>query len=161
MSKTIENILVPVDFSSYSTEALHYAATIADRFSSSLLVLHVIPKDVETIATQTQSRYVSRGRPVEYPTRVGQIDLREEAQSALRQFLSSQLSERAVEQRVAIGHPFEQILQTTESEQVDLIVMGTRGRTGLARMVMGSVAEQVVRQAPCPVLMVKASPSTE
>ena len=60
-----------------------------------------------------------------------------------------------VEQRVAVGQPFEQILKTAESETVDMIVMGTNGRTGFAHLVMGSVAERVVRLAPCPVLTVK------
>ncbi len=165
MDKTIQKILVPVDFSSYATEALHYAATIADRFVSSLIVLHVIPKDVETIATQTARRSIegvgSRGRAGDYVVGIsfGQVDLREDARRELRQFLPSQFREREVEQRVEVGPPVEQILALTQREQVDLIVMGTRGRTGLARMVMGSVAEQVVRQAPCPVLMVKTPPT--
>jgi nucleotide-binding universal stress UspA family protein len=59
--------------------------------------------------------------------------------------------------RVWAGHPFERILETAVREQVALIVLGTHGRTGLAHAIMGSVAERVVRLAPCPVLTVKTS----
>ena len=62
-----------------------------------------------------------------------------------------------VELRVLVGHPFERILETAIREQVALIVLGTHGRTGLAHAIMGSVAERVVRLAPCPVLTVKTS----
>ena len=89
------------------------------------------------------------------------VDLRERAQTALQHFLPSELSGRSVELRVEIGHPFEQILEVAKGERVDMIVMGTHGRTGLAHIVLGSVAERVVRMAPCPVLTVKVPPSTE
>jgi universal stress protein A len=58
---------------------------------------------------------------------------------------------------VLVGHPFERILETAVHEKVALIVLGTHGRTGLAHLIMGSVAERVVRLAPCPVLTVQTS----
>ena len=169
MSKPFQTILVPVDFSAYSTEALLYAATLADRFASSVLMLHVIAKDIETQAVHHRT---GRGVPLlgltsqalDLPTEVHEavaVDLREQAQTALQHFLPSQLSGLPVELRVEVGHPFEQILETAKREQVDLIVMGTHGHTGLAHVVLGSVAERVVRMASCPVLTVKAPPSTE
>ena len=169
MNKTIQKILVPVDFSSYATEAFLYAATLADRFASSVLVLHVIAKDIET---QAVHQHMGRGNPLlgltsetlDLPTEVHEtvtVDLREQAQTALQQFLPSPLGGLKVERRVEVGHPFEQILETAKREQVDLIVMGTHGRTGLAHIVLGSVAERVVRMASCPVLTVKAPVVTE
>jgi nucleotide-binding universal stress UspA family protein len=144
------------------------AVTLADQFAASLLVLHIIPKDMETVATRSglastrpystvRSSYTSPQIGISF----GQIDLREAARRELRQFLSDQIGKRAVEQRVEVGHPFEQILHTAEREPVDLIVMGTNGRTGLAHLVMGSVAERVVRLAPCPALTVKAPPDAD
>ncbi len=171
MNKTIENILVPVDFSPYSTEALLYAATLADHLASTVVVLHVIAKEIEA---QTVHQRAGRGVPLfgwgvtsetlgvspEMHEAVV-VDLRERAQTALQHFLPSELSGRSVELRVEIGHPFEQILEVAKGERVDMIVMGTHGRTGLAHIMLGSVAERVVRMAPCPVLTVKAPPSTE
>ncbi len=170
MSKTFHTILVPVDYSPYSTEALLYAASIATQFSSSLLVLQVIAKEIETIAAHQRSG--RHGLPphvlgpfsesLEMPgeeVSVVEVDLREQAQSALQHFLPEALSGLPVELRVAIGHPFEQIIEIAQNEQMDLIVMGTHGRTGLAHLVMGSVAERVVRMAPCPVMTVKAPAS--
>ena len=72
---------------------------------------------------------------------------------------SWQLAHHAIELRVLVGQPFERILKTAVQEHVALIVLGTHGRTGLAHLIMGSVAERVVRLAPCPVLTVKASPA--
>jgi nucleotide-binding universal stress UspA family protein len=85
------------------------------------------------------------------------IDLREQAYTALQAFLPTQIAHHAVELRVLVGQPFERILETAGDEKVSLIVLGTHGRTGLAHTIMGSVAERVVRLAPCPVLTVHAS----
>jgi universal stress protein A len=85
------------------------------------------------------------------------IDLREQAYTALQAFLPARMAHHAVELRVLVGHPFERILETAVHEKVALIVLGTHGRTGLAHLIMGSVAERVVRLAPCPVLTVKTA----
>jgi nucleotide-binding universal stress UspA family protein len=173
MSKTFTTILVPVDFSAYATEALLYAASIADRFSSSLLVFHVIAREVQTYATRRHLEHSGLPHQTfsllgpfsemrqEFPevTDTVTIDLREQARTALQQFLPPPLAGHALELRLAVGHPFEEILAIATQEHVDLIVMGTHGRTGLAHMTLGSVAERVVRLAPCPVLTVKAAPA--
>ena len=83
------------------------------------------------------------------------VDYRERAYEALQAFLPPRLSQCPVELRVVVGHPFERIVETAVREPAGLIVLGTHGRTGLSRVAMGSVAERVVRLAPCPVLTVK------
>lgn len=164
-----DTILVPVDFSSYATEALLYAATLARRFTSQLIVLHVIAKEFETVSVhQSAGR---RGLPphvmgplteaLDVPdetTEAIAIDFHQQAMTALQHFLPVELRGLRVERRVAIGHPFEQIVDIAKDESVDLIVMGTHGRTGLTHLMLGSVAERVVRLAPCPVLTVKGVP---
>jgi universal stress protein A len=165
MSRTFQKILVPVDFSPYATEAVQYAHSIAQHFGASLLVLHVIAHEVEQAVTNYHLG--RRGLPLLGPfaappevpvdiTNTVVIDLREQALVALQHFLPSELLGIVVEPRVVVGDPAVQILHLAQQEAVDLIVMGTHGRTGLAHMVFGSVAEHVVRQAPCPVLTVKA-----
>jgi nucleotide-binding universal stress UspA family protein len=159
-----QTILVPVDFSSSANTALRYAASIAERFGSSLLVLHVIAKEVEMgmVCRHVGPRIIPllgpEAAPVTVPAEVLEtvtIDLREQAQVALHHLVAPWPIERPVELRVEVGHPVEQILDVVTRDDVDLIVMGTHGRTGLAHAVLGSVAERVVRLAPCPVLTVK------
>ena len=85
---------------------------------------------------------------------------REQAYQALQTFLPSALAEHPLELRVVFGRPFERIVEMAVAEDVGLIVMGTQGRTGLAHLALGSIAERVVRLAPCSVLTVK-SPTAE
>jgi len=165
-------ILVPVDFSAYSTSALRYAAGMAARFASSIVVLHVIPRETTTHAMQRRLGHsampflepaAAQNTP-DIPFDVAEevvVDLREQAYTALQAFLPVQLVQYPVELRVVVGHPFERILEVAVRENVALIVLGTHGRTGLAHAIMGSVAERVVRLAPCPVLTVKAATTSE
>lgn len=166
------SILVPVDFSTYSADALRYAVGIADRFASTLIVLHVIPRETTTHAVYRRlgRRDLSFLGPLspenvpEVPSEVLEavvVDLREQAYTALQSFLPAHIARYPVELRVLAGHPFERILETAVHEKVALIVLGTHGRTGLAHAIMGSVAERVVRLAPCPVLTVKTSTAEE
>jgi len=165
-------LLVPVDFSDYSTAALRYAAGIAERFASSLIVLHVMARETTTHAVQ--QRLGHRDVPLlgpfvaqsgtEVPPDIEEevvSKLREQTYTALQAFLPAQLAKHPVELRVVVGHPFERILETAVREHIALIVLGTHGRTGLAHAMMGSVAERVVCLAPCPVLTVKVATAAE
>jgi nucleotide-binding universal stress UspA family protein len=164
-------ILVPVDFSAYAAAALRYASAMADRFAASVLVLHVIARDTATHAVQR--RIGSQGTTMPdpllttyapaLPSDVEEVvsALREQAYTALQACVPAQLARHPVELRVVVGHPFERILETAVREHVGLIVLGTHGRTGLLHALMGSVAERVVRLAPCPVLTVKAATAKE
>ena len=159
-------ILVPVDFSDYSTQALERAGDIAGRFDSSIIVLHVITAEsgVQVLA----SRLGKYSADIPGPEAEGEQEVsdkeietamdphREQAYEALQAFLPSQLADQDVELRVVFGRPFERILETAVAAEAGLIVMGTHGRTGLERIAVGSVAERVIRLAPCPVLTLKA-----
>lgn len=171
MKRTLDRILVPIDFSDSSAEALQIAASIGERFSSTLLILHVIPKEVEEHVTHVHLGHGGSpmlgpySGPIEIPSHVQEtitIDLRDRAHTAMQEFLPSHLNYPALELLVAVGVPYEQILQTATDQHVDLIIMGTHGRTGLSHTLLGSVAERVQRLASCPVLTVKAtSPMSE
>ena len=136
-------------------------------------VLHVIPRETTTQVVSQRlgyrnlpSMFLDPVHPQNAPAVPSEvaanviIDLREQAYTALQAFLPTQMAHHAVELRVLVGHPFERILETAVHEQVGLIVLGTHGRTGLAHLIMGSVAERVVRLAPCPVLTVR-TPTAE
>ena len=162
------SILVPVDFSPYAANAVRYALDIAGHYASSIIVVHVISRETTTQAVSHRLGYrdlpffgpLQPQSPLEVPQAVAEevvIDLREQAYTALQAFLPPQMASHTVELRVLVGQPFERILETAVQEKVALIVLGTHGRTGLAHLVLGSVAERVVRLAPCPVLTVKTA----
>ena len=163
-------ILVPVDFPAYSVEALEKAADIAAPFGSSLIVLHVtsagvgvhelanrLGKEVADIPKLgTEGIQAACEQVIE--TVIG--PQREQDYEALRAFLPGRQAGYQVELRVVFGRPSERIVETALAKDAALIVMETRGRSGLERVAVGSVAERVIRLAPCPVLTVK-TPSQE
>ena len=172
LASVFASILVPVDFSPYSVTALRYAADIAGRFGSSVLVVHVLSR--ESGAQDAQRRLQERGlwlpggaraagTPEVSEAVIADIvtTQREHIYTELVQVLPPQLAAYPVELRVLVGHPFERILETAVREEIALIIMGTHGRTGLSRVVLGSIAERVTRLAPCPVLTVKATTAAE
>jgi nucleotide-binding universal stress UspA family protein len=148
--------------------ALEKAAELAERFDASLIALHVIASEVgvqslgQRLGQQTVAPSDSaEGSPEPSDQEIETVldHHREQAYEALQAFLPSPLANRPLELRVVFGRPFERIVETAVKEKVELIVMGTHGRTGLSRLALGSVAERVARLAPCSVLTVKAPTS--
>jgi nucleotide-binding universal stress UspA family protein len=144
---TISRILVPVDFSEHSMRALDCARTLAEKFAASLHVLTVVPDPF--VLPDPGPLYVP------LPEGYGE-GLRQDAESHVRGLLTqADRMKRRAEAAVAFGDPYREILNYVERGSMDLIVMGTHGRGGVAHALMGSVAERVVRSAPCPVLTVR------
>ncbi|HXH14080.1 MAG TPA: universal stress protein [Alphaproteobacteria bacterium] len=147
----IRQILAPTDFSEYSKEAVAYAFELAQKFGAKLLLLHVIEMPAY---------------PVEgfVPPSIGSTlieDLERQAWADLAQVLSEAQNDKvALTRQVVVGIPYRKIVEVAAAEKVDLIVMATHGRTGLGHLLIGSVAERVVRTAPCPVLTIRASSAT-
>ena len=159
-------VLVPVDFSPYSMQALERAADFAQRFDAMLIVLHVVDSEVGMQALASRL-----GISVITPTAgesgeaadISDDDIktvlnqhREQAYEALQAFIPPSVASCSPELRVLFGRPFERIIETAVKDKAGLIVMGTHGRTGLAHIALGSIAERVVRLAPCAVMTVKA-----
>ena len=129
-------ILVPIDFSEHSAAALEYATAFAKDQNAELLIVHTVDPGVQDLEG------VSQGAAME-----GLVD----ALHAWR----PQDESVSYAHRLLQGTPAKAILEVADEENVALIVMGTHGRKGVTRAVMGSVAEAVVRRAACPVLTVK------
>jgi len=133
-------ILVPTDFSERSDAALRYATELALAMGARLYLVHV-PGKV--------------GEHVEVSFPFGRFDT--SARERLDVLLTADEIDRLRPEYVLrVGAPAEEIVRYAEVCEADLIVMGTHGRAGIAHALMGSVAEQVVRTAPCPVLLVRA-----
>ena len=137
----LKRILVPTDFSETSAAALRYACALARRFAARVYLLNV-------------ADYPGISAEGDYPA-----NIIETMQNAAHDHLRHLLTEQDVEDlqpdyATRIGPPAEEIVQYAHEHAIDLIVMGTHGREGVMRVVLGSVAETVVRRAPCPVLTV-------
>ena len=147
----IRRILAPTDFSELSKQGLKSALELAQSFGAKLLLMHVVeppPYPMEGIV----------------PSHMGATlldDLERQASHELSHMLAETPEHRIeVARRVVVGIPHLKIVEVAEEDKTDLIVMTTHGRTGLSHLVMGSVAEKIVRTAPCPVLTIRPTSAT-
>jgi nucleotide-binding universal stress UspA family protein len=128
----VQKILYATDFSSYSNQAYFHAVALAENHGASLTVLFVLPSNWSEEEGENRDywqRQLEQIRPLDQSIRVRHVLLE--------------------------GDPAAEIVRYAQEMNMDLIVMGTHGRTGLERMLMGSVAEKVMREAQCSVLVVK------
>lgn len=143
-----KRILAPTDLSPLGEAGVQAAAELAQRLGARLILLHVVaPRELEEPAAANVPRQtVDQIYEKVQDTVLEQY--RRVVSAAVRQTIS-------VETQVVVGAPVAEILTTARVKGADLIAMGTHGRSGVARLVMGSVAEEVLRKAPCPVLTVR------
>jgi nucleotide-binding universal stress UspA family protein len=144
---SIKRILVPTDFSDCARPAVRYAAELADKFGAELVLLHVVPDAVLALPDAVM------------PTPAAGADLHElteAGKTGLAHLIAAEkLSRLSPRPEVRVGSPAPEIVAAATDLHADLVCIGTHGRGGLARVLLGSVAELVVRQAPCPVLTVR------
>lgn len=142
----VRRILAPTDYSDNSLAAVRYAAGLAEAFGAELVLLHVVP-DLTLVLPDAVM-----------PTPVAGPDLQElaaNARAALAKIVAEQgLAKLDTKTEVRIGQAAAEIDAAAKELKADLICLSTHGRTGLAHLFLGSVAERVVRHAPCPVLVV-------
>ena len=141
----IQKILVPFDFSEHSEKACSWAVAMAEKWRAHILLLHVVP------------------RPSYPPVLIGthfnaadfEAGLQAEAEERAKAFVVKTPHEHmSIDVKVLIGEPSWDICRIAEEEHYDMVIMGSHGRTGLGHVLLGSVAERVVRLSPCPVLVV-------
>jgi len=136
----LRRILVPVDFSPCSREALEYAAELGERLGASVDLLHV------------WAGIYHRSMEGEPLMLFAHSELAKEMETLLEGLEQRGIDARG---RLEVGSPREAIIRAATDGKYDLIIMGTHGRTGLAHLFLGSVAESVFRHAPCPVLTIR------
>jgi nucleotide-binding universal stress UspA family protein len=154
MAGRITHILVATDFSPASEAALAWARDLVRQYAARLSLLHVVT-DPRATGVLTSEVYV----PADPET---QERLMREATDRLEQALPpNERRQFGVTIEARIGDVADTILETAREQKVDLIVMGTHGRHGLAHLLLGSVAERVLRDAPCPVLTARAQPQSQ
>jgi universal stress protein A len=154
MTNTITNILVPVDFSPHAEYAFTYATRLAERFGAKLALLYVVDDSFVTGGWSSEI-YVSNV-PELMENLIADADRRLATLKASAAALGL-----TAETTVIRGRPAHAIVEHAKNGGFDLIVIGTHGRTGVSHVVMGSVAERVLRKAPCPVLTVRGTEAVE
>ena len=157
MAKTVtkaqtQPILVPVDFSVHSEAALLFASELAERILSPLIVLHVVhdPGDAPGFYAGRQSSDNLK-------------KIEDVASEMMDEFMKRMIEEhpdtaclKQAETKLLVGLPVTRILEVAERVEPHMVVMGSKGRTGLSHILLGSKAEQIVRLSPVPVTIVKA-----
>ena len=148
---TIKNILVPTDFSAGSEEAVRYGYDLALTLGAKLHVMHVLENPFAPGAFME----MYAPPPPEYF-----LNIERQAEDKLRNSLTpGQQEQLDVVMTTRLGVPATEILDRLEAEpRIDLVVMATHGRGGVARLVMGSVTDKIVRSSPCPVLTLREHP---
>ncbi|MBW7898797.1 putative universal stress protein [Candidatus Brocadiaceae bacterium B188] len=142
---SIRNILCPIDYSVYSEMALKYAIEFAEKYQAKLYLMHVLDIRVYDI-----------NNPELYNINVVDEETVEKLRERLLRCVNEDTRGRiSVEALIIQGVPFAEIIKVSKEYRIDLIVIGTHGRTGLSHAIMGSVAEKIVRKAPCPVLTIR------
>ncbi len=142
LAKLFRNILCPIDFDANSPVALEFAGKIAQETSAKIYLLHVVPWTVAAV-----------------PLDASQVlaELKQSATTRLRQLAKEKLDGRVANEIVVTvaTDPGSEVARIAKEWKADVVIMATHGRKGLSHLVLGSVAERVVREAPCPVLSLR------
>lgn len=141
---SLKKILCPYDFSECSSHALKYAIEFASIYKATLYLLHVF--DVRIYS------YGETVFDISVPAKDAISTIKTELANSIPEEIKNELE---VETIVVPGVPFYEIIKFAKENGINLIVMGTHGRTGIAHILLGSVVEKVVRKAPCPVLTIR------
>lgn len=146
MKIELKRICVCSDFSNHAERAFEYGVTFARQFAAELHFVHVIEDIIPTVPEPGIAML---------PSEEIMASLRNASTEAMTKFLADRQAEGIkVVQVVREGVPFREVVAYAQEMEIDLIIVGTHGRTGLSHLLLGSVAERVVRSAPCPVLTV-------
>jgi nucleotide-binding universal stress UspA family protein len=140
----VNKILVPTDSSEPSMRAADYAIKLAKYFGSEIIAIYVIDRLILEEVSKVHDRHLL------------EEEIRNKAQRSLNYIVNSAEKEGLKATSLLVeGQPHDQIIHHAESLKVDMIVMGSRGRRGMERILIGSVAERVIEYAPCPVLVLR------
>jgi len=144
----IRRILYATDFSANSKYALNFALSFAKKYGAKLFILHIIQQPTYPLGMYAEISFDAMDKFTH--------SISEATEKEMNSLKENQLADfKDYEMIIIQGTPFLEILRVAKEKEIDLIVLGTHGRTGLDHVLFGSTAEKVVRRAPCPVLSVR------
>ena len=154
MAKKVDKdvLLVAIDFSPYSEQALCFAGRLAEKLKAQLIVLHVIHDPAEA-----PGFYAQKGKKKKFLKSMEEAaeEMMEEFLEKMRKAHPNQVPIHKAKPLLVVGTPVTRIVEVAEKEQVNMIIMGSHGRTGLAHLLVGSKVQRVVQLSPIPVTVVK------
>lgn len=150
----LKKILYPTDFSDLARHALGYVRSFAEAYRAEVHVIHIVD--------EAYQYWMAMG-PNSLPVGPAPEELAAGSKVELDKLVKTGLAgmNQPIHTAVVVGRPYLEIVRYAEDKKVDLIVMGTHGRSGIAQALLGSVAEKVVRKSPCPVLTVRHPEAAE
>ncbi|MFH2063567.1 MAG: universal stress protein [Pseudomonadota bacterium] len=156
MNRKINKILACVDFSEYSQMVMEYAVMLSGGLNARILILNII-NQIEIDGAEKAFRYYQGKLPNGMNVENYVDSLKSERYEKLNQFIKENFldAQSMVTIKIDAGIPFECILNTIETEDVDLVVMANKGRSNIARVLFGKAAEKVFRHSPVPVVSVR------
>ena len=158
--KKFSKIMVAFDFSEYSKNAFAYAVELADSLGANLVIAHIInERDLKALRTITKEDMFSSS-VVKYEKKTmkkyvsnKKEELSKDIDKLIEETNSTHLSIKKV---FRVGVPFQELINAVEKESADLLVMGSKGRSGLAEVLFGHTAEKVFRRCPVPLLSIRS-----
>jgi nucleotide-binding universal stress UspA family protein len=156
--KDKDTLLVPVDFTSYSEEALLFASKLAGKLEAQLLVLHVIYDPAE--APGFYVKKIKKKKKFLRSMEEAANEMMDEFIEKMRQTHPDQTPIKEATPLLIVGTPATRIVEIAEKKKAGMIIIGSHGRTGLSRLLVGSKVQQVVKLSPVPVTVVKTSPKS-
>ncbi len=145
MTTTFQAILVPIDFSEPAARALDYAIEWGSQLNAHLTLIHVIQSLSDVGLDMVSALPAAHLQALE-------AELTQHMQGDLKRVQDAGVEGDLI---MAHGAPLQETIEVVKARQIDLIIMGSHGRTGLGHVLLGSMAEKLVRWAPCPVLVVR------
>ncbi len=151
-------LLVAVDFSPYSEQALCFAGQLAEKLKAQLLVLHVIHDPAEA-----PGFYAQKGKKKKFLKSMEEAaqEMMDAFLLKMRQAYPNQMPIKKAKPLLVVGTPVTRIVEVAEKKKVNMIIVGSHGRTGLAHLLVGSKVQRVVQLSPVPVTVVKSPPGKE
>jgi len=144
---SIKKILIPIDGSESSMEALRYASSFAGEFNITVYLM--------TVVEPHHGMYDAYAEQIILAQRETEIMAVVNERLEETEKKAAEMGIKTIITVTRVGSPYEQIIKLAEEEEIDLIVMGTHGRSGIAHFLIGSVTEKVIRTSPCPVLVIR------
>jgi len=152
--KDVNTLLVPVDFTSYSEEALLFASKLAGKLEAQILVLHVIHDPAEAPGFYVKKMKIKKKKFLRSMEEAAN-EMMDEFIEKMRQTHPDQTPIKEATPLLIVGTPATRIVEIAEKKKAFMIVMGSHGRTGLSRLLVGSKVQQVVKLSSVPVTVVK------